>query len=135
MADDVAFTISLTGDTTKEKWFGEFRALRRLSFRQQMLRDRLRREYLGDLAQYATKRASEQAVLFADLFVSLTKVPDWWTASGNGQDLSDDNVLEAVWLEVQKIQGNLKDEEKKKTAADAEVLKKAVEDRDADKEE
>jgi hypothetical protein len=133
--DDVSFNISVTGETSGEKWFGEFRALRRLSFRQQMMRDRARREYLGELAQYASARVLEQAIVFADLAVSLTKVPEWWKAAGNGQDLCDDNLLEAVWMEVQRIQGNVKDEDKKKTKSDAEVLKKAVENHEAAKEE
>jgi hypothetical protein len=133
--DDVAFTISVTGETTKEKWFGEFRALRRLSFRQQMARDRSRREYLGELAQYASGRALEQAVVFADLAVSLTKAPEWWTSSANGQDLCDDNLLEAIWMEVQRIQGNVKKEDEKKTKDDAGVLKKAVENHEAKNEE
>lgn len=133
--DDVGFSINIVGETTQERWIGKFRALRRLSFRQQMTKDKLKREYLGDLAQYASSRAIEQAVVFADLAVSLTAMPDWWVSSGHGQELSDDNLIEAIWTEVAKIQGTLKEEDKKKTAEDAAVLKKAVENHEAVKEE
>ena len=125
--NDEAFTVSIVGEETKEKWFGEFRALRRLSHRQQMERDRIRRGLLGDLPQYASARTMEQAIIFADLAVSVTKSPKWWAETGQGQDLVDDNVLREVWKGVQKVQGNVLEEEKKETEEAVKVLKKAVE--------
>jgi hypothetical protein len=132
---EMEFTISLVGDTTGEKWFGKFKARIRVPYRLQMMRDRLRREYLGEMPQYASARAQEQAIVFADLAVSLTEFPDWWKAAGNGQELCDDNLIEAIWSEVQRIQGAIKDEDKKKTQDDASALKKAVESGEASKPE
>jgi hypothetical protein len=135
MADDVGFTISLTGETTKEKWFGEFRARKRLSFKQQMVRDRIRRELLGEYAQFASQRTQEVAVMFSDLAVGLTESPNWWKSSEGGQLLHDDNVLDAVWTEVAKIWGVIKEDDQKKVKTAAETLKTAVNEKDAEKEE
>lgn len=125
--DDVPFEVSVVGEETKEKWFGKFRALRRLSHRAQMQRSRIRREMLGEHPQYATQRDIEMAIMFSDLAVSITQAPKWWAESGGGQDLVDDNVIVEVYNKAQAIQNEVLDEEKKKTLEDAKVLKKAVE--------
>lgn len=132
--NEATFTISVVGDVTKEKWYGEFKCVKYLSFRQNLMRDRIRRELIGDLAQYASDAARDQSYALADLAVALVKVPDWWKEAGNGQDLQDPNVLDAVWAEVAKVWGVLKTEDKKKTVEDAKALKKAVDERDAEKE-
>lgn len=125
--DEVPFTFSVTGDETGDKWFGEFRALRRLSHRLQMQRSRIKRELLGEYPQYASQRDIEQAVMFAELAVSITKAPKWWLETDGGQSMTDDNVIIELWKQVMKVQGKAVEEEEKKTADDAKVLRKAVE--------
>lgn len=132
MADNIIpFNISLIGDTTQEKWLGDFKAIKNLGFRAQMAQSRIRREYLGDLAQYASEDEVIRATVFSDLAVSLADSPKWWKEANNGVDLQDWNVVEAVYLKIQDIRGLLKKEEAQKTKADAEVLKKAIDGGDA----
>jgi hypothetical protein len=95
--DAIPFTISVTGDTTGEKWVGSFKAKARLSHRDQLTKDRIRRELLGPDAGNASTRALNQSEIFAQLTVRLSESPSWWRDSGNGLDLADDNVVAEVF--------------------------------------
>lgn len=125
--DDQEFSLSVVGEVSGEKFFGKFRALRKLGHRLQMTRDRIKREMLGAHPEYASARTLEQAVIFSDLSVSITKAPTWWLESGGGQELVDDSVIREVWKKVIEIQGEPLEEEKKEAAESAKVLKEAVE--------
>lgn len=92
------FNISLDGDSTGEKWIGEFTVKTRLSHRDQMRRDQFRRELLGDARpDMASPRALNQASIFSDLQVRIVDAPKWWLEAANGLDLLDDNVVGEVY--------------------------------------
>ncbi len=97
------FNISLIGDRTGEKWFGEFKSLRRLTHRSELMRDRIAREFLGPNPDGASQRAKDQSDMFAELSVSIVESPEWWKSAGNGLDLGDDNVVMEVWQNVMRI--------------------------------
>lgn len=92
------FSISVDGDSTGEKWIGEFTVKTRLSHRDQMRRDQIRRELLGDARpDMASPRALNQAGIFSDLQVRIVDAPRWWLEAANGIDLLDDNVVGEVY--------------------------------------
>lgn len=103
-ANDVPFSISIVGDTTDEKWVGDFRAKRTLSHRDQLRRDQIRRELLGSAAGASTDRALSIAMVLSELAVRVTKAPKWWTEKDNGLDLEDGNVIGEVYDQVMRIE-------------------------------
>lgn len=120
--EPVVFEIKETGDITGEQWFGSFAAKQRLSYRDQLKRDQIRRDLLGTDAANATQLARSQAEIFSELAVRLTKAPSWWTEAGNGLDLTDDNVVLAVYRSAMKVEQDALEELKKKS----EEAKKAL---------
>ncbi len=114
LRDSVAFTISVTGDRTGDLWHGEFKSYKRLSHRQELMRDRIMRDLLGPNSEGASDRAKSQAELLAELQVSLVETPSWWKEAGQGMDLADDNIIQEIWKKVMEV----------KVAAVEEVTKK-----------
>ena len=98
----VTFNISVVGETTGEKWTGQFTTKVRLSHRDHLRLDSIRRELLGVNPESASPRARQSADIFASASVHITKAPSFWTSSGNGMDLADDNVLAEVWAGIEK---------------------------------
>lgn len=104
MADSLPFTINITGESTGEVFKGTFKAKVRLSHRDELRRDELRRKLLGPTPDAASKRAQNQAELIADLSVRLTETPKWWSTVDGGLDLEDDNVLIGIWEECTRLE-------------------------------
>jgi hypothetical protein len=127
LKDSVAFDISIEGDRTGEKWFGQFKSYKRLSHRQELMRDRITRELLGSNPAGASERAVSQAEMFAELQVSLVEAPTWWKEAGNGLDLGDDNIVREVWAKVMEIKVAAIEEITKKGDAAAQKLKDLAE--------
>jgi hypothetical protein len=104
MIKDQASTVSVVGDTSGETFRGEFRAFKFLSHRQQLMLDQKRRELLGTNSESASARARNQAEVFAQLFVRLSDAPKWWSESGYGMDLVDDNIMVEVFNAAMKVE-------------------------------
>ena len=101
----VAFTISVVGEKTNTTWHGEFKAKPLLSHRDELVRDSRRREFLGGVnPQFADPRQLNQADIFAELSVRLTSAPAFWSDSGGGLDLLDDNVVAEVYKHAVRIE-------------------------------
>lgn len=127
MADnDAPFSISVIGDSTDEKWVGDFRAKKRLSHRDHLRKDQIRRELLGSAPGTPTDRALSTAMILSELAVRLTKAPKWWTEAAEGQDLQDDNVIGAAFDEAMRIEREAVEAKKKKAAEAQEELRKEV---------
>lgn len=124
MIKDQAFTVSVVGETSGETFRGEFRAFKFLSHRQQLMLDQKRREILGTSPESASARARNQAEIFAQLFVRLSDAPKWWSESGYGMDLVDDNIMIEVFNGVMKVEEEAVAEMKKRAEAAREQLKK-----------
>jgi hypothetical protein len=97
------FSLNVVGDATKTTWAGEFTVKTKLSWRDQLNMDKMRRELLGPDPQGASQDAVAQAVILSELAARLTDAPKWWTESKGGIDLYDDNVLTAIYEKVRKI--------------------------------
>jgi hypothetical protein len=130
-ANEASFSLSLDGETTGEKWVGDFKAKKRLSHRDQLRKDQVRRDLLGPQGNTPTERAMSTAMILSELRVRLVDAPKWWQAMGEGLDLEDDNVIGTLYDEVMKIEREA-GESKKKKAADAltEMRKEAAEKKD-----
>lgn len=126
-AADAPFTIHETGDYTDQTWSGEFRAKKRLSHRDQLRKDQIRRELLGGQPGTATDRALSTAMILSELAVRLTKSPAWWTEAGNGIDLEDDNVIGRVYDEALKVERDAAEEKKKKAEKIQEAMRAEAE--------
>jgi hypothetical protein len=124
MIKDQAFTVSVVGETSGETFRGEFRAFKFLSHRQQLMLDQKRREILGTNPESASARARNQAEIFAQLFVRLSDAPKWWSESGYGMDLVDDNIMVEVFNGVMKVEEEAVNDMKKRAEAARENLKK-----------
>jgi hypothetical protein len=127
MINDQAFTVSVVGETSGETFRGEFRAVKFLTHRQQLLLDQKRRELLGTSPDQAGVRAKNQAEIFAQLFVRLSSAPKWWLESGQGMDLVDDNVMVEVFQSAVKVEEEAVAEMKKRAEAAKEQLKREEE--------
>lgn len=123
MIKDQAFTVSVVGETSGETFRGEFRAVKFLTHRQQLLLDQKRREILGTHSESASVRAQNQAEIFAQLFVRLSDAPKWWVESGQGMDLVDDNVMIEVFQAAMQVEKEALEELKKKAEKAREQLK------------
>jgi len=123
-ANDAPFTLHVVGDSTEKTYTGEFRAKKRLSHRDHLRKDQVRRELLGGQTGTATERASTTAMILSELAVRLTKVEDWWVTSQGGLDLEDDNVIGVLYDKAIAIENDAA-EAKKKAAEKAQAELKA----------
>jgi hypothetical protein len=108
------FSLDVYGDSTGERWIGDFKAKLRLSHRDHMAKDMAKRALLGSDAQFASQDSIVRAEMFAHIGASLTQTPGWWKEKGNGLDLFDDNVVIAVYEKVVEEQTKVVAEIKKK---------------------
>jgi hypothetical protein len=120
---DIQFNVKVTGEVSNEEYAGLFKMRPILPHALQLEQDRLRREYLGGMADSASPRAANQASIFAYLAVRVTEAPSWWKDSNNGFALYDDNVVGAVYnTALAKVEEYLSGLQKK-----AETAKKELE--------
>lgn len=122
----VPFTISVEGDKTGEKFFGEFKAKPFLSHGDELYRDRLRKEYLGPSPEASSQEAIERAEILSQLAVRLQDAPKWWKEARNCLDLYDSNVVFEVFSGVAKIAQEAMENVKKKADAVTPELQKSV---------
>lgn len=120
------FNISLIGDVSGEKWFGEFESYRRLTHRQQLLKDRLERDLLGANPDNASPTAKMQADMLAEIQVTLINAPEWFKSSSMGLDIVDNNVLIEIYNNVVRIRSEAIEELKQKADKAAEELKELI---------
>jgi len=104
IAEGTLFEIHVRGDTTGKIWDGKFRAKSGLSFRDKLQADKIRRELLGADADAATSDSKVFAAVLSQLGVRIVESPEWWAAAGNGVELEDWNVLEAIYTAAVKIE-------------------------------
>lgn len=116
-ANDAPFSLHVVGETTDETWKGEFRAKKRLSHRDQLTKDQVRRELLGGAPGQPTERALSTSMILSELRVRLTVFPKWWSETGFGIDLDDDNVIFEMYTKALAIEQEALDAKKKKAEA------------------
>ena len=125
--NEESFTLSITGDVTGEKLWGTFKAKKRLSHRDRLNQDKLRREMLGDRADGASIDAASIADAVSEIAIRLTDAPQWWKASNNGLDLMDGNVISEVYKKVMEVERKVFEELNKKAEDAEKTLKESAE--------
>ncbi len=95
----ITVPISVTGEVTGETLSGKFVFKTRLSHRERLAIDILRRQNLGPQPEGAipSAQAMASAQILANLEMRVIDAPSWWTNSANGQDLADEDVIIAVY--------------------------------------
>lgn len=121
--NDAPFSINIAGDVETDRYIGDFRTKVRLSHRDHLERDRIRRELLGADPVNASPRAASIAEIVSQLAVRITKAPPWWVDSDNGLSLSEDSVLAAVYDAAIKVERDAFEEIKKKAEQAKKELK------------
>lgn len=123
--EDEKFTLVATGEKSKEKFSGDFRAKKCLSLVDHIDSDRMYRDILGGQnPAYANELASNIAAIVAELSVRLTKAPKWWEETRGGLLLKDVNVLKDVYEAAINIERKALEAEQKAAEQDKEVLRK-----------
>lgn len=100
----VEFSVSVTGEVTGETFKGVFKAVPRLSHRDNLRRDQLRRDLLGGKPDEASPDALNVSLVFSKIWVHLVEAPSWWKDSGNGVNLLDESPVAAVYDNVARIE-------------------------------
>ncbi len=101
------FTLNEKGQTTGEHLEGTFETKNYLTHRDDLTRDRIRRELLAGMdMDKADLRAASIANTVSELRVRLVKWPGWFERKEFGLDMADDNVLLKLLEEVTKAENN-----------------------------
>lgn len=101
--DPISFTVNVTGANTGEEYKGVFKAKPRLTHRDALRRDQLRRELLGT-GENAGVAAVNIADIFSKIWVHVTDAPSWWKDAGSGLDLTDEEPIVEVYEAVVKME-------------------------------
>ncbi len=117
MANSEQFSIDVTGETTDKVWKGVFKTKLRLSHKDYLKQDEIRRGLLGEKPESASPRAQNTADLFSFVLIHLIEAPQWWSMNGNGLDLEDDNVIGEIYGKI--VELKVADQKKLKDKADA----------------
>ena len=119
----VEFSINVTGETTGETFKGVFKVKPRLSHRDTLLQDQMRRDLLGPKAEAAGQAAVANSLVFSKIWAHLVEAPSWWKDAGNGVDLYDEAPVVAVFDQIGKVEKEAIDSLKKAGEKAAEELK------------
>jgi hypothetical protein len=93
MINQVVFGIDVKGESTDRRYEGVFEAKTKLSHRESLKEDEVRRAILGVNSTEASEYAKSVAAAIAYLSIRVQKAPNWFKDSNNGLDLEDGNVL------------------------------------------
>jgi hypothetical protein len=104
----VPFSVDVVGEVSGEQYKGVFKALPVLTHNQQLERDRIRREFLGQMSDAASARAMNQAALLAEIAIRLTEFPTWWADSKGGMELYDDAPVAEIYAGCMKAEQEFK---------------------------
>jgi hypothetical protein len=96
LPNTLSFVVDVPGQLTKRRYEGVFELKTRLSTREKLREDELRRSILGGSPQHADPDMADTARALAYLTVRVIKGPAWWAELNGLLDCEDDNVLVAV---------------------------------------
>jgi hypothetical protein len=118
----VEFSVDVVGEVTGETFKGVFKAVPRLSHRDNLRRDQLRRDLLGSKPEDASVDATNVSAVFSKLWVHLVEFPSWWKDSKNGLELLDETPVAAVYDNVARIEREAIEAIQKKAQAQVEAV-------------
>lgn len=128
--EDKPFSIRVTGDATGEIWTGDFRTKVRLTRRDVITKDRIRREMLGSAGGAVDTHAADLAMAYSELKVRITDAPKWFVENDCALDLEDETPMAAIYKEAMRVQNEalaskMKDAEEKAKDLKSEAEKDA----------
>lgn len=123
------FTIDIVGEVSEQTWKGLFKTKIRLSHRDHLRQDEIRRDLIGPQPPGVSPgpRAGNTADLLSFIQIHLLESPQWWTMNGNGLDFEDDNVISEVYGKIVDLKVKATDKAKTKADEDKVALTKAAE--------
>ena len=122
----VEFSVNVVGEVTGETFKGVFKAVPRLSHRDNLRRDQLRRDLLGAKPEDASADATNVSAVFSKIWVHVTEAPSWWKDSKNGLELLDETPVAAVYDNVSRIEREAIEAIQKKSAEVAQEVAEEV---------
>jgi len=117
------FSISVEGDTTGEKFEGQFTTKCVLTMSEKHARELERTRLLSDYAN-PSANLSGIAEILATVRIKLIKWPDWWANLDYGSKILDENVLIQVYDEVVNREIEWREEIRKKAEPENEATPK-----------
>jgi hypothetical protein len=101
---------------------GRFKIKTRLSNRDSLKLDEIRRSLLGEKSDMANENINGLASVLAKIAVNVVESPSWWKDSNNGLDLDEQGPVMDVFEAVLKAEKDYADDLKKKAEAAKSVL-------------
>jgi hypothetical protein len=101
---------------------GRFKIKTRLSNRDSLKLDEIRRSLLGEKSDMANENINGLASVLAKIAVNVVESPSWWKDSNNGLDLEEQGPVMDVFEAVLKAEKDYADDLKKKAEAAKSVL-------------
>lgn len=95
--EPVSVVVDVVGSVTGRRWEGAFKVRPRLSHRDYMRKDIMRRDLLGARPDEADEVASQMAEAFSKIAMHLTDAPSWWKDANNGMDLLDGEPVATLY--------------------------------------
>ena len=111
--NDRSFSISVVGDTTGEKFEGQFSTKCILNMTEKHSKELEKTRLMADYANPSASLAGIAEIL-STIRVKLTKWPDWWSNLDYGSKILDENIIVAIYDEVQALERAWRAEVRKK---------------------
>lgn len=97
------FTVNIATDDFPEPLRGKFVVKTKLSMKEIMAMDNLRRQYLGPNGGESDGLAATIARDLAEIQIHTVDAPSWWIESKNGLEIQDVKIVLDVYDELQKV--------------------------------
>lgn len=125
--DPKSLVVDVVGSITGETYKGVFKVKQRLSHRDIIKQDVVRRDILGknggEASDYAMVLANAYARIYVYLIDAKDATPGWWKDASNGMDLLDEEPVEALSNQILAMEKELNESLKKDASKAKEELK------------
>jgi hypothetical protein len=102
-SNETSFSVNLKAESG-DSYVGTFKIRKRLSHAQNLRKDALRRELLGDSPAAATQDVLMSSLILATCQAHIIESPNWWSKSNGGLDLLDQEPLVEVFNKINEAQ-------------------------------
>jgi len=107
------FTISVEGDTTGEKFEGQFTAKCVLNMTEKHQKELEKTRLMADYANPSASLAGIAEIL-STIKTKLTKWPDWWANLDYGSKVIDENVVISIYDQISTLEAEWRKEIRQK---------------------
>lgn len=114
--NEKTFSVDIKGDTTHQRYAGQFTTLCALTISQKHQQEIEKSRLQADLA-FPSEKLIGFSVILSTLQVKLVNYPDWWRDNFDGVGLLDENVIVAVYNQVEAAEKEWKEQVQKSAEA------------------